>query len=170
MKISWREIGEIVALVSVVVSLLFVGYELRMSRQLAINESSSAAAATSPEVIGLIAAHPSIWMRGCIGEDLTRDEEMIFGGLVQALDRQFFYRYRIARDGISGINPVLPAIDMARTRVLYPGIDRKSREIYGTNPDGSERYRILVEEQYELLKDTYSSVTADATVCGLYGL
>lgn len=173
MKTNWKQISEIIVLLSVVVSLLFVGYELRMNRQVAVNDTFGSAASVTPDVIDLIISRPSVWERGCAGEELNREDEVIFGGLVQAVDRHFFYRYRRIRDGITSGDPIRPASRVARNRALFPGFDRKWQELYRTGGAGEDEggeYGDIIRAQYEILKQSLEKSPVDSTLCGLYGL
>ena len=167
MKISWRYIAEIIALLSVVVSLLFVGFELRMNREVANTDSAGTAATVTPELIDLLISHPSIWMRGCADEELTGEEEVVFGGLVRAVDRHLFFRFLRARDGILSLDPTNMARDIARQRALYPGFDRKWKEIRASNDTAGGEFERTVEEQYEILSRTLEPNMYDSSLCGL---
>lgn len=169
MKFNWRQTTEIIALLSVVVSLLFVGFELRMNREVASTDSAGTGAAVSPEIINLIATHPSIWMRGCADEELTKEEEMVFGGLVRAVDRHLFFRFLRARDGILELDPFLMARDVARLRANFPGFDRKWKEIRSTysNEGAGVGFEGAIEQGYELLSRTVEPNMYDSSLCGL---
>ena len=176
MKIKWRALGELAAVISVVLSLAFVGLELRINRQVAITESFGSAAGTTVAISGFLASHASTWRRGCASEELSKDEEVIFGSLVQAIDRHFFYRFNRVRDGIIvGNERRWPAL-IARNRVLWPGFDRKWIEIVQSgggsfdSSSSSGSYNQIVEEEYNLLKTQLSPDSFDASLCGLYAL
>ena len=165
MKIDLRTTGEIVAVISVIATLAFVGLELRMNRQVATTEFNSSAADTTIEISSLLASHPSVWRRGCIGEELSEDEELVFGSLVQAVDRHFFYRYRRVRDGITAGNEIAWAYRVAWNRVLWPGFDRKWVELKEAGGGIGGGFDEVVETQYDRLKNELSPGSIDSSLC-----
>ena len=81
-----RTIAELVAVISVVLSLLFVGFELRLSRDQAYAESYATTYESMSGFDNLVAENSNIWRSGCLGEELSADEEMIFARLVLTLE------------------------------------------------------------------------------------
>jgi len=63
-----------VGIVAVVVSLVFVGQEIRQSRQIAQMDQLAVARGLFADLQGRIQASPDVWYRGCAGQTLTDAE------------------------------------------------------------------------------------------------
>ncbi len=68
---------------AVVGSLLFIGLEVRQSKRIALETSVQRDASLIIEREGLVAANPDVWMRGCLGEDLSATDQVHFTRLYQ---------------------------------------------------------------------------------------
>lgn len=78
MKIGWRETIEMLGIVSIVGSLIFVGLELNQAQQVALNESGYYIVDSGVERANVVNAHPDIWAKGNAGEELSREELVIY--------------------------------------------------------------------------------------------
>ena len=165
MKFNLRAIAEIIAVLSVVLSLLFVGYELQLNRSVASNESYASSVEIETTIREYVSQHPSVLYRGCLNEELTQDEDVIFANLVRAIDRLGFFRYLRASQGISGATAETHATVVAQNRVVFEGFNRKWLEIreFGL---GSEAWYLLVEETYAEMKSQDVWPSQNATLCG----
>jgi len=75
---KFNEIAELVGILAIVTSLVFVGLELRQSQNLAKAELMANYLANSTEKNSAIIAEPDIWVRGNAGEILTPAEQAVF--------------------------------------------------------------------------------------------
>ena len=82
MNYNWRTIGESTAVITVVLSLVFVGYEMRMNRAIAINDSFGQRSEMTTGVNSLIIENMDVWRKGCLGESLSENEEATFIRLI----------------------------------------------------------------------------------------
>ena len=170
MKIKLSQLFEILGASAVVISLIFVGYELRLNREIAIDETFNNAAELSTSILELIGDSSSIWMRGCIGDDLTIEEEMKFSTLVRAYDRHFFFRYnRADRDLLSTTGEVW-AFNVARQRRLYPGLNERWLQIFEQQDRGGGPYYVATNQLYEEIKDDYTPGSFGPELCGMAGI
>lgn len=80
---TWREIAEVIGITAIVASLVFVGLEMRQSRDIAIGEGNLANAAVQIERNNAISEYSDIWSRGNAGEPLSSNEVVIFQNLVK---------------------------------------------------------------------------------------
>ena len=83
-KFSWRYAAELIAVASVVFSLIFVGLELRLSRAAAEIERTTTISALSANIRSQISMNSETWYRGCIGEDLSPEDQIVFTNTVLA--------------------------------------------------------------------------------------
>ena len=100
---KFNEIAELVGIVAIVASLVFVGLQLRQSQRIALAEVEGAFATASIEVASLISEHSDIWSKGVSGADLSASEEQVFASIVTALsDRAWAMQtqYRLLDDDV----------------------------------------------------------------------
>ena len=88
---KFNEIAELVGILAIVASLIFVGLELRQSDKIAKAEVLADYIAMSTEKNAAIIAEPDIWLRGNAGEELTDAEQVVFEHQVRnETDRAWF--------------------------------------------------------------------------------
>jgi len=80
---NWRELAELVGILAIVASLVFVGLEMRQSREIAIGEGNLANAALQIERNNAIIGNSDVWVRGNTGVHLTEAEIVVFENLVR---------------------------------------------------------------------------------------
>ena len=86
-----KDIAELVGIVAIVASLVFVGLQMKQASDIAQNELSLGIFATSIEINNEMNEYADIWIRGSRGDELDETEASIFGGLVQNLNNQAFF-------------------------------------------------------------------------------
>jgi len=79
-----RDVIEAVGVVAIVVSLIFVGVQVRLDREIAVAEGNLANAANKIEENNAFLEHSDVWVRGNSGESLDEDEVVIFRYLVKS--------------------------------------------------------------------------------------
>jgi hypothetical protein len=82
---SIREWLEIAGLMGVVASLVFVGLEVRQSRQIASMDQLAVARQLVSDYRQQLIEHADLWYRGCSGEELSDSERFVFGQLALEL-------------------------------------------------------------------------------------
>ena len=82
-NVTWRELVEVVGVLSIVASLIFVGLELRQAQQIAVIDSSATRAGWFFANRASIKEHADVWHKGNSGSDLTPAEQIIFSNLVR---------------------------------------------------------------------------------------
>lgn len=111
-----------VGLLGVIISLLFVGFQLRQDKEIATFEGAAANVTSSSEWAGLVATHADVWQRGCVGEQLTDSDRVVFLHMVQLLFDRKIYEYErgvLMQDArIQTINVNFLAANLYR----YPGL------------------------------------------------
>ena len=82
LKIDWRVIAESIGMMSIVLSLLFVGLQLRQSQVIARNEIDGQFLENRIEALGQINDHVNVWVRGLAGNELSDDDAAVFENLI----------------------------------------------------------------------------------------
>lgn len=85
MKITIRQMVEILGVTTVVLSLLFVGYELRLARSIAESEGFIQTAELTRSLNEYISNNADLWARGCMAEELTLSENVIFTNIASSV-------------------------------------------------------------------------------------
>jgi len=158
MKFDLRKVGEIIAVASVVFSLLFVGYELRLSRSIAESEQMEANAALNMNVRELILLNSDVWNRGCLGEELTPNERIVFNNIAAAANIFRYTQWAKAGAGIYFGAPETAAMRLALNRYRYPGFNQAFIEEWEAQRNDTEYdaeelegWTLAVEIQYQNL-------------------
>ena len=85
--IGWNKYIEVLGVLALVASLLFVGYQLQQDRQIAGAQVTTEAAAATYELLALMSDSRDIWLRGLKGEDLSEADEIAFKAIAVAVCR-----------------------------------------------------------------------------------
>ena len=81
-KIEWKVIAESIAMMAIVLSLVFVGLQLKQSQVIARNEIDGLFLENRIEAVGQINDHVNVWVRGLAAEKLSVDDAAVFENLL----------------------------------------------------------------------------------------
>jgi hypothetical protein len=125
---------QVLGMFAIVASLIFVGLQMKQSRDIALGEGAVANAANRIEVNNALSAHAEVWIRGRAGGELDEAEQVIFRNLVQNENNQRFFNWHRVR--ILGYDDAAGAIvmNMARFLVDNPG----ARQVWIDYETGNE--------------------------------
>ena len=119
---NWKSVGEFVGMGAIVASLIFVGFQLRQDREIALADSLAASEASYTAINALISDHAAVWSKGRNGEELTESEVVIMTRLVSALHRRARYTAAMRRN--LGAPGTAALRDLARELYSNPGARR----------------------------------------------
>jgi len=91
-SMGWKDGVEVVGMVAIVASLIFVGLEMRQARDIALSERTVTMLLSDIEARRPIYEFPDIWARGNAGEELNRSEAVIYGALIRDLNAYAYQR------------------------------------------------------------------------------
>jgi len=120
-KLDWRLYFEVIGVLSIVASLVFVGLQIRQSARAAFEESSVGDAALIVDVESLVMAHPDAWRRGCVGEALDPDDATLFSHIHHAYVFNYYLRWRRATEGVEASSEWLGIDNVAMNIYRFPG-------------------------------------------------
>ena len=176
MKTNWRHIAELLAAASVVISLLFVGYELRLAREVASTENFNAVLGNNLSMGTLLTDNYDVWQKGCIGEQLTDGENILFAQLVQSYNNWAFIRWRNSAGGISRLNSVQAPLAVALNMHRFPGF-RDTWELTQSEQAAAHPIRLNqapgsgwageVRRLLQILIETDPDPVRDIRLCGI---
>lgn len=90
----WKYWFEGTGIVAIVASLVFVGLQLKQSRDFAGAEGSSQLFLDQIEWVNLVNANREVWIRGNKGEDLSELEMSAYRDLFRTRSSMAFFQYR----------------------------------------------------------------------------
>ena len=82
---KFNEVAELLGMVAIVASLIFVGLQLRQSQRIALAEMEAANSSASIELASLLSDHSEVWVRGIAGEELEDSDAEVFKIIVITL-------------------------------------------------------------------------------------
>ncbi len=82
---KFNEVAELLGMVAIVASLIFVGLQLRQSQRIALAEIEAANSSASIELASLLSDHSEAWVRGIAGEELEDSDAEVFKSIVITL-------------------------------------------------------------------------------------
>lgn len=88
-KTNWRVVTELVGIVAIVGSLVFVGIQLRQEQKIALAEINQSAVESYIGIDAFIAEHAAVLVRSNAGEQLTDEEALVMNRLVHSLHIKF---------------------------------------------------------------------------------
>ena len=100
-RVSWKDIAELIGILAIVLSLLFVGLQLRQSQQLAVEELVSYSNERQNAIRGLIVDNAEIWRKACMGEPLDPTSRIIAAKIFEAWTDHVIAEVILRRDGVS---------------------------------------------------------------------
>lgn len=162
--VDWKDGAELVGIVAIVASLIFVGLEMRQAQVIATSERTVNMLLADIETRRPIYEFPDVWARGNAGEELNRSEAVIYTALIRDINAYAFQRRYSASlvDDQSSYDAA--SWDMAGFLYENPGARREwesLRDMYRRHrePHTSGEYRSSFEEairaDLEVLHRTY---------------
>jgi hypothetical protein len=120
-KVDWKHIIELLGIVAIVASLIFVGFQLRQDREIAIAETFLSILSSEIDLQDTSSEHAELWEKANNGEELTDVEARIFQDLIVSFDKQA----NISRAQLNRLGHTLAArdrvIDFASFLYQNPG-------------------------------------------------
>lgn len=96
--VSWKESLELVGVVAIVASLVFVGLQLRQSETATFVEFGLTLSGSEREELAVVFEHADIWVRGNAGEELDPTESVIYDGLIKITWSRVFWMNMLLRE------------------------------------------------------------------------
>jgi len=143
---NWKDIAELIGIAAIVVSLVFVGLQLRQEQEIAIVETRGDVTAAAIGLADTLKGNGDIWKIGLDGSPMTDAERIEFLALVEVVDSHLFTQW-IRRDRIGPVNPDGVARGYAYALYSHPGLrlaweknrdwSREENEAFGVPNGGS---------------------------------
>ncbi len=167
---------QLVGMAAIVVSLIFVGLQLRQSQHAAQSDLSQSSVAVGVEISALMAEHSDVWLRACAGEELSPPERLIANSIYfRYLQDNFNSWARSESTEIGFMGPSFFADAFAANIHRYPGF-RQMALSYGNWAEHgartadsltTERYAENVRGRLSELEKEEPNPNADIAWCGI---
>jgi hypothetical protein len=122
-KSDWKTTAELIGIAAIVVSLVFVGLQVRQEYRATDAQRDTDFNTSQIEIANLITENDALWRKGLAGEELTPEEETSFEAIVHVVDSK--YAAMMSRSENLGGRPVG---DIARQYAMHifshPGFRR----------------------------------------------
>ncbi len=119
-----KGIMELVGVVAIVGSLVFVGQQLRLDRTIAQSENSLQYVDTQVSLSQLITENAQIWLAGLKGEELSDLDALIFNQVAYAVEQKYASRYARSKSGLRSSSADKTAEQFAQNLYTHPGLRR----------------------------------------------
>lgn len=140
MSRDWKGYSELIGLAAVVVSLVFVGMELRQSQRVAFAQMQATGFSNMIEVRANIMDHADIWQRGNSDAELTPTEAVIYQQMVLLENERIFHA--IQQFEALGLEEYVPLDSAALAGFLYE--NPRARQVWQAHEARLEKYRGMV--------------------------
>jgi len=120
-----RDWLEGIGIVAVVASLIFVGFQIRQERKIALVESFSSRTEFTIEIANLIGSHHDVWTAGLDGKELNSADYAIFEAIAKSVEVYYLYLFARAYQIGSG-SPDSTAQKYAFILYQYPSLRKIS--------------------------------------------
>ena len=155
-----KEIVELVAVFSIVASLIFVGLQVKQEHEIALTDAVTAAADSRKYMAELISDNREVWVSGLAGEPLTDLDKVVFAWLADAYTLDIFASWYRASQ-LNHTSPDRFPFEYASYLIRNPGLlaywreanasAATLRDVRGTKRTGSA-FDKAVEEALEQLQ------------------
>ena len=136
----FNEIAELVGIVAIVASLVFVGMQMRQAQQIALSDNYLQMVANVVAINEAIAANPEIFIRGNAAEELSPEEMVIFEGQVGSLASSAWHVTEWDRTMGREVWAETDVVEFALYLHRNPG----AYEVWFRREEDLDRYRALV--------------------------
>ena len=89
---KFNEVAELLGMVAIVASLIFVGLQLQQSQRIALAEVQATDSSASIELASLLSDHSEAWVRGVAGEELEDSDAAVFRNIMITLSDNAYSR------------------------------------------------------------------------------
>ena len=144
MKFSeWKDKAELIGILAIVASLVFVGLQMRQVQDIAQSEGNLTYLVSQIEKNNAIINNPAIWVRGNAGEELSAEDSAVFRALVDNMVQSHFMFDRQARR--MGLEPAADALRADFAGYLHdnPGAWR----VWNERQNKYRKHRSILVEQ-----------------------
>jgi hypothetical protein len=142
---------QVIGIFAVVASLIFVGQQLRLDRQIARSDGWLQFEETQILMSDLIGQNSELWIKGLDGEELTPAERLRFDAIVSSVRARFASRFERSSMGVRGSPAELEPQKFAQEMYLHAGLRESVLRLTHRYEysDGTTNFRYHVRQYLE---------------------
>ena len=171
MTIKLRETAEMIGIVAIVASLIFVGLEMQQTQEIALTQNYIASMEQANEVLSEVNANSELWARANQGASLDEAEQLVLSNGVGAYSSVYFFNWLQSQVLYGGDAGLVQAYEFAHWLKLNPAA-RAAWELQDSLfedavvtylPDSNSigaRWVLLVKQHLRTLDEAESSAPA----------
>ena len=115
---------QIIGMLAIVASLMFVGLQVKQSQSVGEGAQAIAWMEVAVSAREAIASHSDVWIKGCMGDEMSAAEDAAFAQLFRFYTEAKFFGWLSAKQGIVDTDPNVAVHAYAASIHRYPGIAR----------------------------------------------
>ena len=158
-KQDWKNLAELIGILAIVASLIFVGLQMKQAQEIAYSELDGALLSVQAETANLIASNSEIWVKGNAGGELSDQQAAVFLQLIGLINTRWFVEYRHAAQ--LGRTDVAETILHDWSAFLYqnPG----ARRVWQAREENLNKFRDILLPEGNKWMFWRDSINADLT-------
>ena len=86
---NWRSVAELIGMVALIVSLLFVGLQMRQTNDIAYMDLDMAIVGIMAETSDVVASNADVWVKGNAGDELTAAEFAVYNEMIAVINTRW---------------------------------------------------------------------------------
>lgn len=155
-RANWRESAELIGIVAIVASLVFLGLQIRQTQAIATSDMNASSLLNTLEESNAIIANADIWAKGNASEELDPIEEVIFQRLVLNFNDRYYFAVQQQKGLGFEDEAALDIATYAGFLFENPGALRVWREHEGKN----RKYRGLIDPNEQVTREWVDPIEA----------
>ena len=172
---NWKDTAELIGIAAIVASLIFVGQEIKQSREIARLEWTGVLTAEQIALDSLLGSEPEVWRKGCEGAELSPVEQTVFVRQFSSFHHFAFARWVRANVGVTGANPRFVSKEYAKNVHRFAGFREmwevwKASRVEADAPfeDGILGFPEQVDSWLPVLEEEDPNPGTDVSLCGTW--
>jgi hypothetical protein len=125
---KFKDVAELVGIVAIIASLIFVGIQLRQDQQAASSDYVSNYSDRAGLLSELIANNSMVWSKACAGDELTVEEREVASQIYVRYYMHSYLTWLLYRAGLNQVEDDTPAEWFADSVWRYPGFRSMHQE------------------------------------------
>jgi hypothetical protein len=121
-RTHWKDYAELIGIGAIVASLIFVGQQLRLDRQIAMGEAWLHFVEAQLSLSELIGHNSELWIKGLDGEELSQADQLRFDEIVRAVEAGFSSRFARSSMGVRAGPADWEALKFAHEMYVHVGL------------------------------------------------
>lgn len=118
---NWKDIAELLGILAIIASLIFVGQQLRLDRQIAMGDAWLQYVDTQLSLSGLINQYSDLWIQGLDGNELSPADRLKFEEIARSVEAGFASRFYRSAMGVRAGRADWEALKFAHEMYVHKG-------------------------------------------------